>query len=223
MGDKYWAPTDLLHDSPIFVKKHAVADGKGVVIDALPIRLQFKNKGDKIDFRIDAQHLLWAEEISSVWPSGHLFSTVKSDDYDLQLVLETDGGRVESPKVHITIDTKKLPVGQYSSGPDQQKSGTNAAQETETPQAIARAMFPIAPKKAQSVGCFRDLNPEMSMNTVVQKCGRPDEELGSGIYIFGWHLADGSTVSIGTPYLERIGVVRYTDPSGKGSTLLQSK
>jgi hypothetical protein len=88
--------------------------------------------------------------------------------------------------------------------------------ETNTPQGIARAMFPNAPEKAQSVGCFRALKPEMSMNTVVQKCGRPDEELGSGIYIFVWHLADGSTVSIGTPYLEKIGDIRYSDSSGKG-------
>jgi hypothetical protein len=32
----------------------------------------------------------------------------------------------------------------------------------------------------------------------------PDEEIGSGLYIFVYHLHDGSTVSIGTPYLTRI-------------------
>jgi hypothetical protein len=57
----------------------------------------------------------------------------------------------------------------------------------------------------------------MSIYAVVQKCGRPDEELGSGIFIFVWHLADGSTVSIGTPYLERIGRVQYTNAAGKTS------
>jgi hypothetical protein len=63
----------------------------------------------------------------------------------------------------------------------------------------------------------------MSMNTVVEKCGRPDEELGSGIYIFVWHLADGSTISIGTPYLDRIADVRFTDASGKTSSLLDAR
>jgi hypothetical protein len=51
-------------------------------------------------------------------------------------------------------------------------------------------MFPNAPEKAQSAGCFRGLKPTMSINSVVQKCGRPDEELGSGLYIFVWHFSD---------------------------------
>jgi hypothetical protein len=45
--------------------------------------------------------------ISSVWPFSHLFSTVKSDDYDLQLVLETDSGLVECQKVKVSIDASK--------------------------------------------------------------------------------------------------------------------
>ena len=90
-----------------------------------------------------------------------------------------------------------------------------------TPQNIAKAMFPNAPEKAKSTDCFRSLSRDMSVNTVVGKCGRPDEEIGSGIYIFVWHLDDRSTVSIGTPYLERIGSVRLTDGSGKTSLLLE--
>ena len=148
---------------------------------------------------------------------------MKSDEYDLQLVLETDNGRVESPKVKISIDANKSLDKQQSSEPKQQKLKVNPPQETDTPQGIARAMFPNAPEKTQSLGCFRALKPEMSMYTVVQKCGRPDEELGSGIYIFVWHLADGSKVSIGTPYLERIGDIQVTDSSGKSSSLLHTK
>lgn len=105
MRDKFWAPADVMHDGPSATNKHEVRGG--VTIQPRPIHLQFKNNGDKIDFRVDAQHLLWAKEISSVWPSSSLFSTVKSDDYDLQLVMETDGGRVESPKVKISIDVSK--------------------------------------------------------------------------------------------------------------------
>jgi hypothetical protein len=108
MGDKFWAPVDVLHDRPVGTNKQDVG-GVGVSIEPRPIHLQFKNKADKIDFRIDAQHLLWAREISSVWPSSALFSTVKSGDYDLQLVMETKNGRVESPKVKISIDASKPP------------------------------------------------------------------------------------------------------------------
>ena len=84
-------------------------------------------------------------------------------------------------------------------------------------------MFPNAPTKAPTVDCFRSLRPGVSVESVVQKCGRPDEELGSGIYIFVWHLADGSSVSIGTPYLDRIYDVAYSDSSGKHSSLFRKK
>ena len=97
---------------------------------------------------------------------------------------------------------------------------SNPSQDANTPQGIARALFPDAPEKAQTVSCFRALKPDLSMYAVVQKCGTPDEELGSGVYIFMWHLADGSTVSIGTPYMEKIGDIRWTDASGQTSSLL---
>jgi|SRR5580700_11267924 hypothetical protein len=96
-----------------------------------------------------------------------------------------------------------------------EKPGT--PQETDSAQSIPKALFPNAPEKTQGIDCFRGLAPDMSIYAVVQKCGRPDEELGSGIFIFVWHLADGSTVSIGTPYLERIGRVQYTNAAGKTS------
>jgi hypothetical protein len=92
-------------------------------------------------------------------------------------------------------------------------------QPQETPEAIAKAMFPNAPGNKQDINCFRSLTVKMSVNDVVEKCGRPDEELGSGLYIFVWHMADGSVVSIGTPYLEKIGPVRLTDASDKTTVL----
>ncbi len=55
----------------------------------------------------ELMHSILGKEISSVWPSLSLFSTVKSGDYDLQLVLETENGRVESPKVNVSIDASK--------------------------------------------------------------------------------------------------------------------
>jgi hypothetical protein len=93
----------------------------------------------------------------------------------------------------------------------------------DTPESIAKAMFPNAPDKTLNIECFRSLTPEMSMYKVVQKCGRPDGEFGSGIYIFVWKLADGSSVSIGTPYLDRIGDVRIADASGRIISLFPKK
>ncbi|MGO9862063.1 MAG: hypothetical protein ACLPLR_00505 [Terriglobales bacterium] len=91
----------------------------------------------------------------------------------------------------------------------------NSPSQPVTPQSIVKDLFPVAPEKTQTVECFRSLTPEMSMYAVVQKCGRPDEEIGSGLYVFVYHLHDGSTVSISTPDLAHIGkYVSYvpTDP-----------
>jgi len=95
--------------------------------------------------------------------------------------------------------------------------------EQETPEAIAKAMFPNAPDNKQDINCFRSLTVKMSVSDVVEKCDRPDEELGSGLYIFIWYMPAGSTVSIGTPHLERIGPVRLTDAFGKTTILPRKK
>jgi hypothetical protein len=92
-----------------------------------------------------------------------------------------------------------------------------------TPQSIVNDMFPIAPQKTQSVECFCSLIPKMSIYMVVQESGRPDEEVGSGMYVFIYHLHDGSAVTISTPYLTRIDYAGYTDGSGGTSSLLRRK
>ncbi len=214
LGDIFWAPVDLFHDAPLATDRKPI-DKKdlGESIETPPIRLRLQ-KDETVNFKIDARHVKWAQQISSAWPSFNLFSTVKSDVYDLQLVLETNSGTAKSNKVAVTIDVSK--TGQLSEQETQR-------QPQETPEAIAKAMFPNAPDNKQDINCFRSLAVKMSVNDVVEKCGRPDEELGSGLYIFVWHMPDGSSVSIGTPYLERIGPVRLTDASGKTTVLPRKK
>ena len=107
--------------------------------------------------------------------------------------------------------------------PKQQKSEATPPQSPVTPQTIPSLIFPNAPEKTQSIDCFRALTAEMSMHAVVQKCGRPDEELGSGFFIFVWHMADGSSIAIGTPSLDKIYDVTYTAPSGKISSFLRKQ
>ena len=84
-------------------------------------------------------------------------------------------------------------------------------------------MFPNAPEKARTADCFRSLKPEMSVYAVVQKCGRPDEEIGSGMYVFVYHLQDGSMVGISTPELTRIMFATITDSSGKRTMIVGRK
>jgi len=76
-------------------------------IEARPITVKFKTKGGKLDFRVDAKDVLWAKQISSVWPSSGFFETVKTGEYDLQLVLDTGHGLAQSSKLHIWVDAAK--------------------------------------------------------------------------------------------------------------------
>jgi len=100
---RFWAPVDLLHDSPIATKRQKV--GKvGETIEPIPVRLQFTGKDDAINFKVDARHLRWAREISSVWPDSSFFGTVTPNEYDIQLVLETPNGRTECPALKIRVE-----------------------------------------------------------------------------------------------------------------------
>ena len=102
--DKYWAPVDLFQDGPLPTGKRPMEQrGEVVAIKALPIKLAFNKKGESIDFRIDARHVLWEREISSVWPSRELFATVEQGSYDLRLVLETKSGDSESANVAVVV------------------------------------------------------------------------------------------------------------------------
>jgi hypothetical protein len=104
--DKYWAPVDLFRDGPLLTDKRPM-DQKGevVAIKPIPIKLTFK-KGEAVEFRIDARHMLWDREISSTWPSRELFASVEPGAYDLQLVLETEGGESKSAKVMVFIGSE---------------------------------------------------------------------------------------------------------------------
>lgn len=85
---------------------------------------------------------------------------------------------------------------------------------------VVEELFSYSPEKTQDIKCFRSLASGVSMREIVQRCGRPDEDAGSGDYLFIYRLPDRSTVSIRTPYLKRVEQAIYTDPSGKQSPLL---
>ena len=91
------------------------------------------------------------------------------------------------------------------------------------PQSVLEQMFPNAPRKAETVDCFRSLTPETPIAMIVQKSGRPDEETGSGLYIFVWNLQGGSSVAVGTGSLDRTYYAIYTESPGKSVSLLAPK
>ncbi len=97
----------------------------------------------------------------------------------------------------------------------------DASQEWENSLPPMERMFPYAAKKTTTTDCFRSFSRRTSVYQVVQACGRPDDDPCSGLYCFVWHLEDGNTIWLGTPYMERIDRLSVTDKSGKQSSLLR--
>ena len=60
------------------------------------------------------------------------------------------------------------------------------------------------------------------MTDVVRKCGIPDEQQGSGIYIFLYDMNDGSLVAIGTADLNRLMYVNHIT-NHQSRSLLQER
>jgi hypothetical protein len=94
---------------------------------------------------------------------------------------------------------------------------------TATPASIAKELFPTAPKTVRHLHCFRSFPRGISMYAVVNKCGRPDEEIGSGLGYFIYHLEDRSTVIIRYSEINHIEDIEHVDNSGKASSLIVEK
>ncbi len=80
---------------------------------------------------------------------------------------------------------------------------------------------PNAPKTARQVTCFRSIKAAFTMTDVVRRCGIPDEHHGSGIFIFLYHMDDGSIVTIGTSDLNRPIMNARHVKSGRSVSLLR--
>jgi len=101
-----------------------------------------------------------------------------------------------------------------------QQTSTPSWQNPAYQQKLMMELFPNAPARTRDADCFRSFKPDSSVYAIVSKCGRPDKELGSGVYIFVYDLPNGATISIGTPYLEKVGDIQLQDRTGKISSLL---
>jgi hypothetical protein len=66
------------------------------------------------------------------------------------------------------------------------------------------------PDKAHDATCLRAFAPGSSMYKIVEKCGHPDEEIGTDACAFVYHLSDGSRVTIRGPYLQRVSSIVFS-------------
>ena len=89
---------------------------------------------------------------------------------------------------------------------------------------LPRAMLPESiPPSAASVTAFLRIKAGMSMKEVVEICGLPAKDIGSGIHIYVYELADGSQVRIGTPDGEAVFYVVQVMESGAERELIRNK
>jgi len=86
-----------------------------------------------------------------------------------------------------------------------------------TEQALAQQI----PSTARAIEAFRRIQPQMSMEQIIEICGVPDEDIGSGIHIYVYKLADGSLVRIGTPDKKRLIYVAHVLPNGEARSIIK--
>jgi len=103
-GDSYWSPVDIFRGVPLGTITRSVGK-QAQTIQPRSIPLKFSKGAQEIQFQIDASSLFWAKQISSVWPSQRLFSAVSPGAYSLTLLLGTNHGDCETPRVDVTLRT----------------------------------------------------------------------------------------------------------------------
>ena len=86
-----------------------------------------------------------------------------------------------------------------------------------TEQALAQQI----PPTARTIEAFRRIEPQMSMMQVIDICGVPDEDTGSGIHIYVYKLSDRSLVRIGTPDKKRLIYVVHVLPNGEARSIIK--
>ncbi len=118
-------------------------------------------------------------------------------------------------------DTQKETSSPPPAQPVEKTADAISRSATDTPESIVRKIFPNAPKTVRSIDCFRSFPRGISMYAVVDKCGRPDGEFGSGIGYFRYHLNDGSWVYMRWTDINHIQEIEHVDKSGKRASLLR--
>src|SRR5436305_1919888 len=86
-----------------------------------------------------------------------------------------------------------------------------------TEQALAQQI----PPTARTIEAFRRIKPQMSMKQVIEICGVPDEDIGSGIHIYVYKLSDRSLVRIGTPDKKRLIYVVHVLLNGEARSIIK--
>jgi hypothetical protein len=66
-----------------------------------------------------------------------------------------------------------------------------------------KEIFENSPPTARQIQPFKNLTKDASVIDIVSVVGKPDKDIGSGIYIFVYELEDSTEVWIGAAYLDK--------------------
>lgn len=73
-------------------------------------------------------------------------------------------------------------------------AGCTDSRPSEPPTAVA----PSSGQVSRTIESFRFIGSGTTVGEVTARLGAPDRDLGSGLYVYGYELADGSEVRIGS-------------------------
>jgi hypothetical protein len=99
----------------------------------------------------------------------------------------------------------------------------------QVPAAFGQQQLPTAmepqkvPPTARTLEAFQRISKETSMARVIETLGLPDKDIGSGIYIYVYELADGSQVIIGSPDGKQILYMSHVLKNGEKSDLYKRR
>lgn len=140
------------------------------------------------------------------------------------------GVRVEGKGVEPDVAVQKIPNGDadlaralsflQTGASTAQSENSRLSVKSVNPQTRTAKQSVLMPR---TVEAFRRIERRMTMKRVIELCGEPDEDIGSGIHIYVYRLADGSTVRIGTPDDKRILYVVQALKNGERRFLLENK
>jgi hypothetical protein len=64
-------------------------------------------------------------------------------------------------------------------------------------------------QKPLTIEAFAKLPDDLTFPQLVHRVGEPDDDIGSGLFIYRYHLADGSFVVVSTGDRQRIGTITH--------------
>ncbi len=74
-------------------------------------------------------------------------------------------------------------------------AGCTVNRDSNAPPPVVSA---ATPKTSGSIDSFRFIGPHTTMQEVTAKLGKPDRDIGSGLYVYAYRLNDGTDVLIGS-------------------------